>query len=443
MVCLTNRVIGVAIIWLLLIDCLPALSQDLQDGTHQRVPADFMSFRGAEWLERESRETEEQPEKVLEVMHLKPGDVVADIGCGSGYYARRLFRLVQPGGVVYCEDIQPEMLEIMAGIASEEGVDGIQPVLGTSTDLQLPAGEVDWVIMADVYHEMSEPKVMLSEIKKSLSARGQVALLEYRGEDGTGDQIKADHVMSVRQVMQEWNEAGFQLQALHEFLPTQHLFFFQAGREGAENNIQHLDLFKALDDGIVEIGSVALKDLTVEFRIRRRLNKTVVVTSPAATFFKTEDSVTDFVSRRDAWLLLDSDAWVTWSFRVVSLQKDFVWPTGDLQLQVLPRSTLTNVANLMDYIQEGTYTVDDSPTLYPPRAFEVEQAAVWMVAENTNYQNLMNGLSGSAFPEQYAIAFALVFCDLAGIDITRLSVWERREEIFQTLRNHFYNQILN
>ena len=435
MVSLMNRVIGAAIIWLLLFDCLAALSQDLQDGTHQRIPAGFMSFRGAEWLERESRETEEQPEKVLEVMQLKPGDVVADIGCGSGYYARRLFRLVQPGGVVYCEDIQPEMLEIMAGIAVEEGVNGIQAVLGTPTDLQLPSGELDWVIMADVYHEMSNPKVMLSEIKKSLSTSGQVALLEYRGEDGTGDQIKSDHVMSVRQVMREWNEAGFYLKGLHEFLPTQHLFFFQAGSEGAEGSIQHLDLFKGLDDGMVEIGAVVLKDLTVELRIRRRLNETVVVTSPAATFFQTEESVTDLVSRRDAWVLLDTDDWVTWSFRVVSLQKDLVWPRGDRQLKVLPRSTFADVANLMDHIQEGTYTVVDSPTLYPPRAFEVEQAAVWMVAENINYASLMEGLSGSAFPEEYAIAFALVFCDLAGIDIQRLAVWERREEIFQPLRD--------
>ena len=75
---------------------------------------------------------------------------------------------------------------------------------------------------------------------------------------------------------------------------------------------------------------------------------------------------------------------MTWSFRVVSLQKDLAWPSGDRQLRVLPRSTFTDVANLMDHIQEGTYTVDDSPTLYPPRAFEVEQAAVWIVEENSS-----------------------------------------------------------
>ena len=85
-----------------------------------RVPADFMSFRGAQWLKRDERVQEEQPGAVLDVMALEPGDVVADMGCGSGYYARRMARRVAPGGRVYCVDIQQEMLDIMQELADGE-----------------------------------------------------------------------------------------------------------------------------------------------------------------------------------------------------------------------------------------------------------------------------------------------------------------------------------
>ena len=69
----------------------PARAQNAAAERH-RIPADFMSYLGADWLERGERITEEQPERVLDAMGLRPGDVVADVGCGSGYYARRIAR---------------------------------------------------------------------------------------------------------------------------------------------------------------------------------------------------------------------------------------------------------------------------------------------------------------------------------------------------------------
>ena len=191
-----------------------------------------MSFLGAQWLERAGRVAEEQPAEVLAAMGLEPGDVVADVGCGSGYYARRIARRVQPGGRVYCVDIQPEMLEIMQQRAAAEDVTGIEPILSTATDPRLAAGAIDWIIIADVYHEMSDPEPMLARMRESLAPGGQIALLEYRVEDGTGDHVKADHTMSVRQVLSEWHAAGFELVRLHDFLPGQHLFFFPCRRRG-------------------------------------------------------------------------------------------------------------------------------------------------------------------------------------------------------------------
>jgi len=121
---------------------------------------------------------------------------------------RRMARRVLPGGTVYCQDIQSEMLEIMKQIADAERVTGITPLLGTPADPKLPAGEIDWILLADVYHEMSAPGPMLARMREALAPGGKVALLEYRAEDGTGDHIRADHTMSVRQVLAEWKEGG-------------------------------------------------------------------------------------------------------------------------------------------------------------------------------------------------------------------------------------------
>lgn len=193
----------------------------------RRVPAAPMSYRGAHWLEREERDDEERPDEVLEVMNLKPGDVVADIGAGSGYFARRIARRVLPGGKVYASDIQPEMLVLLEQLAGEAGVRGIEAVQGTAHDPRLPEGAIDWILLADVYHEMEAFELMLVRMREALAPGGRVALVEYRKEGRSADHIMPEHRMSVAEVRSEWEPAGFEIEALHEFLPSQHLFVFR------------------------------------------------------------------------------------------------------------------------------------------------------------------------------------------------------------------------
>ena len=173
-----------------------------------RVAAPFMSYQGAGWLERPERVAEEMPDAMVAMMGLEDGDVVADIGAGSGFFTRRMARLVAPTGTVYAVDIQPEMLEILQGYVEEEGVTGVVPVLSEFDDPKLPEGEIDWILLVDVYHEFGNHEAMLAKMRQALKPDGRVALLEYRVEDGTGDHIKGDHRMSVRQVMSEWGPAG-------------------------------------------------------------------------------------------------------------------------------------------------------------------------------------------------------------------------------------------
>jgi ubiquinone/menaquinone biosynthesis C-methylase UbiE len=199
-------------------------------GPPERRPAPVMTFHGAAWLERADREAEQRPAEVIRVLGLKDGDVVADLGCGTGFFARRMANAVAPNGKVYAVDIQPEMLDLLRRYVKDEGVTGVEPVLGTETDPKLPEGGLDWILMADVYHEFQQPKPMLEAMRRSLKPTGKVALIEYRLEGQSAAHIKVEHRMSPKQVLAEWQPAGFRLVKKLEFLPTQHLFIFEVAR---------------------------------------------------------------------------------------------------------------------------------------------------------------------------------------------------------------------
>lgn len=196
-----------------------------------RKPANVLSWRGgADWLEREGRAELERPEIVIQAMNLRDGDVVADIGAGTGFYSRRLARAVAPTGKVYAEDIQPEMLERLKKSAADEGIANIIPVLGTETDPNLPKQAMDWILLVDVYHEFQDPQPMLAKIRESLKPNGRVALVEYRAEGDSAVHISPEHRMTVEQVLAEWTPAGFTLEQTIEDLPSQHLFLFTTRR---------------------------------------------------------------------------------------------------------------------------------------------------------------------------------------------------------------------
>src|SRR3954466_13053069 len=104
-----------------------------------------MGHEAAGWLDRPEREKEEQPTKLLDVLKVKPGEVVADVGAGSGYLTFRLAERVGPTGKVLAVDIQPEMLALIRQRMRQRGVTNVEPVLGTVSDPKLPGGGVDTI----------------------------------------------------------------------------------------------------------------------------------------------------------------------------------------------------------------------------------------------------------------------------------------------------------
>lgn len=190
-----------------------------------RELAHYMTHEGAPWLERSERDREERPDLVLAALELRPGDIVADIGCGTGYFSWRLAAAVSPGGRVYAQELQPEMLAQLAVKMKERNVTNVIGVLGTTEDPRLPEA-VDLVLMVDVYHEFSHPAEMMTAILRRVKPGGRVAFVEYRGEDPTVP-IKPLHKMTEAQVIKEM--AGLPLEHVSTLrtLPRQHLIVFR------------------------------------------------------------------------------------------------------------------------------------------------------------------------------------------------------------------------
>lgn len=189
-----------------------------------------MSHVAASWLIRAERESEEDPKLLFSQLGLKPGMTVCDMGCGNGYYSLVLAKAVAPTGKVLAVDIQPEMLQMLSRRAARAKVENIDMVLGTVSDPKLPEGQVDLVLMVDVYHEFSHPAEMLGAIRKALSPTGRIALVEFREEDPSVP-IKPEHKMSKRQILKEYSANQFELESEYDGLPWQHLMFFVPKRD--------------------------------------------------------------------------------------------------------------------------------------------------------------------------------------------------------------------
>jgi ubiquinone/menaquinone biosynthesis C-methylase UbiE len=189
--------------------------------------AGVMDPAGIEWLERESRESEERLTLLVAALQLKPGMQVADIGAGSGVITRMMAPKVLPGGTIFAVDIQQEMLDRLTQENRKAGLNNVKTILGSFQSPKLPPGSQDLVLMVDVYHEFSHPFEMMKSISKALTKGGLVALVEYRGEDPKVP-IKADHKMTLEQIRKELGrkELNLEFVRIDKRLPRQHLVFF-------------------------------------------------------------------------------------------------------------------------------------------------------------------------------------------------------------------------
>lgn len=190
-----------------------------------REIAHVMSAAGADWLERDTRQQEEDAEAAIAALQLSEGEAVADIGAGTGYYSFRMARRFS-GATVYAVELQDEFVQILTERKKREGVQNVRVVKGTDRTPNLPDHSINLAILVDVYHELAYPHEILQSLRRSLKPGGKILLLEYRAEDPSIP-IKELHKMSVAQAKKELAANGFVLMEQKNFLPIQHWLLFQ------------------------------------------------------------------------------------------------------------------------------------------------------------------------------------------------------------------------
>ncbi len=202
----------------LLVGCPPSLVE--RDG--HRVFNPFYLF----YLDADSRDAWQEPERVLDALALAPDAVVADVGAGSGYFTERLARRIGPGGRVYATDVQPEMLDRLRERVSERELANVVVVAARFDDPSLPEACCNLVFLSSVYKEIDERVAYMEKVRRALRAHGRVAILEYRPDwEGAGPPV-ADR-LSPERVIAEMAAAGFELEERHTFLARQYFLVFR------------------------------------------------------------------------------------------------------------------------------------------------------------------------------------------------------------------------
>ena len=192
-----------------------------QRDTHARLfPPEQLGL-----LEAAGRDEWQEPLRVMDSLAIADGDRVADIGAGGGWFTIRLAKRVGPNGVVYAEDIQPEMIESIRRRVAREGLKNVEPKLGTATDPQLPGG-LNAVLMVDTYPQIPEPVVLLQRIKQSLAPNGRLGIVDFKPDGAGGPGPDLEDRISPETIKQQAAAAGLKLLSHETFLKYQYLLVF-------------------------------------------------------------------------------------------------------------------------------------------------------------------------------------------------------------------------
>lgn len=206
----------------------PAAAQDPTPRSHEemhRLHRDTSAYIGM--LEDPKRDQYQKPDDVVRALHLRPGETIADIGSGSGYFTLRFAARVGEGGRVFAVDIDPEMVRHLNRRVRDAGVRNVQTILADPDDPLLADASVDRFVVVDTWHHIEKPVEYLALMKRMLKPGGQVVMIDFQKRElpvGPPLEMKIAREDLVRQM--EAN--GFRLAKEHTFLPYQYFLVFAA-----------------------------------------------------------------------------------------------------------------------------------------------------------------------------------------------------------------------
>jgi ubiquinone/menaquinone biosynthesis C-methylase UbiE len=176
-------------------------------------------------LEGPDRDAWQRQDQIMDALGIADGSAVADLGAGAGWFTIRLARRVGPNGVVFAEDIQPEMIEAIERRVQREGLRNVRTVLGAPDDPRLPAGRLDAVLIVDAYHEVEDPIALLRNVAVALHANGRVGIVNFK-KDGGGPGPPMEDRIEPDAIVRDAEAAGLALTKRETFLPYQYLLVF-------------------------------------------------------------------------------------------------------------------------------------------------------------------------------------------------------------------------
>jgi predicted methyltransferase len=209
--------------------CAAATASDAQRRAHvlrERSDVRLFSPEDLGLLEGPDREAWQMPDQIMDALGIADGSRVADLGAGGGWFTVRLARRVGPNGIVYAEDIQPQMIDSIKRRIDREGLRNVRVVLGAADDPGLPVGVLDGALMVDIYHEVVQKVELLRNVKRALKPTGRLGIVNYKTDGGgPGPDIRVEP----QAVIDDARAAGLRLLARETFLPYQYLLIFGKG----------------------------------------------------------------------------------------------------------------------------------------------------------------------------------------------------------------------
>jgi predicted methyltransferase len=181
-------------------------------------------------LEAPDRDQWQKPDLIMDDLLIADGAIVADLGAGGGWFTSHLSRRVGPNGLVYAEDIQPQMIDFILRRVQREGLSNVRTVLGTPTDPKLPSG-LDAVLIVDAWHEMDVPGrpevilTLLQNVARALKPPGLVGVVDFL-PGGGGPGPSADERIDMDAVIRTAEATGLKLQSREALPPFQFLLVF-------------------------------------------------------------------------------------------------------------------------------------------------------------------------------------------------------------------------
>lgn len=171
-----------------------------------------------------SREAWQQPQRVIAALGIKPGQSIADIGAGTGYFSVRLARSAGTP-TVYAVDIEPSMVAYLQGRAAKEGLKNLRAVQAAADGPNLPE-PVDTVLIVDTFHHIPNRVAYFTALKRSLKPGGTLAIVDFKKDSPSGPPV--DFRFTPDQISAELAQAGFVLAERHDFLPRQLFLLYRA-----------------------------------------------------------------------------------------------------------------------------------------------------------------------------------------------------------------------